>query len=318
MFIGYFPQEWILFLSIGALCAALLGVFLGMRHDVKSFKALAILLTVILSLVVSSIVFDFHYLHKFADSGETYPKPLYGCSDLQKYLEAVPVFRNPSSSTWKDLTEQPECLSGAIATILVSSVLAWSGVFLLCAFFYIALRFGLNRVRTPQKQDVITHNLSTAPSSTDIYQDIPFEYTIASLNGDDQAEGIIDCIFENICIGDNEQPDGWDGHIFREFIIQDFKRDQEQKKTFKEGFKVRGNEAGKKINITWTSFLALKNRAPSEETAKEILEWKAMCAKTSLRTLLGKFVMYYENNGKNPKFFKDVTTIPEKFESELK
>jgi hypothetical protein len=318
MFIGYFPQEWILFLSIGAICAAFLGVIFGIRCDIKSFKGFAILLAVILSLLVSSIAFDFHYFHEFADNGETHPKPLYGCSDLQRYLETVPAFRNPSPSTWKDLIEQSECRSGAIATILVSSILAWSSVFLLFAFFCLVLRFGLNRVCISTTQDLSAPNIPIATPSTAICQEISSEYFIASLDGDKEAEKLIECIFHNICIGDNEQPDGWDGHIFREFIIQDFKRDQLQKKTFKEGFKVKGNEAGKKVNITWTSFLALKNRAPSEETAKEILEWKAMCAKTSPRTLLGKFVMYYEENGKNPEFFKDVISIAEKLKSELK
>ncbi len=320
MFIGYFPQEWILFLNVGAICAALLGVLVGMRHDVKSFKILALLLTVILSLVISSIAFDFHYLHEFADNGETYPKPLYDCSDLQKYLETVSAFRNPSPSTWKDLIEQPECSSGAISTIIVSSVLAWGSVFALFVFFCTVLRLGLNKVSTAfRSQNEQNQNIQDTKIQSliiDAIQDtIPSEYTMASL--DEDAIKLIDCIFRRICVGNNEQPDGWDGHIFREFIIKDFERDQEQKKTFKEGFKAKGNKTGEKVNITWTSFLALKNRALSEEAIKEILEWKAMVAKTSLRTLLGKFVVHYEKKKENLEFFKDVAPIAKKIKSEL-
>lgn len=221
MFIGYFPDEWILFLSIGAFIAALFGLYSGLRHDVKSIKPLFILVTVIFPLIASSIAFDFYYLHTFSDNGETHPKPLYGCSDLEKYLEKIPAFRNPSPSTWKDLIEQPDCRSGAIVTILVSSLLAWSGVFLLFAFFCLMLRFCLIQIRTTAKPDLNIYNNEMPLSNTDIIQDIPSEYTIESLDGDEKAEKLMECLLNNICIGQDQQPDGWDGHIFREFIIQD-------------------------------------------------------------------------------------------------
>lgn len=314
MFIGYFPDEWILFLGIGAICAALFGLLLGMRHDVKSFKALAILLTAILSLIVSSIAFDFHYLHTFSNNGETHPKPLYGCSNLEKYLEKVPVFLNPSPATWKDLTEQSECRSGAIATILVSSLLAWSSVFLLFAFFYIALRFGINRVRTSTTQGVIIHDTAIEPPSIDVYQEIPLEYTLASL--DEDASKLVNCICSHISASKTDQSAGWDGHVFMDFIYN--KLNSEQKEVFKGGLKAKGNEIGKKVNMTWTSFTSLKNRGISSDRTKEILEWNAICTKTPLRTLLEKFVIYYEKNGKNPKFSKDIAPISEKLKSGLK
>jgi hypothetical protein len=314
MFIGYFPQEWILFLSIGAICAALLGVLLGMRHDLKSFKVLTALLAVILSLIASSIAFDFHYLHEFADNGETYPRPLYGCSDLQRYLETVPAFRNPSPSTWKDLVEQSECRSGAIATVLVSSVLVWGNIFLLSVFFCLMLRFGLNRVRTPEKQDVITHNSSTAPPSTDIYQDIPFEYTIASLDKD--AKELVDRICHHISASKSGQLAGWDGYVFLDFVWS--KLNSEQKEVFKGGLKTKGDDTSRKVNMTWTSFTGLKGRGIAPDRTKEILEWNAICTKRPLRTLLEEFVIYYEKKGKNPELFKDIAPISEKLKSGLK
>ena len=103
-------------------------------------------------------------------------------------------------------------------------------------------------------------------------------------------------------------------------MIQGFKSKQnsERKKLFKDGFKVEGEKTGKKVNITWGSFLGLKNRAPSEETTREILEWKAMCDEMPIRTLLGKFIVYYKDNGKSRNFFEEIKSIEEKFKSELK
>ena len=158
-------------------------------------------------------------------------------------------------------------------------------------------------------------------SDTDIIQDIPSEYTIGSLDGDEEAEKLMECLLNNICIGQAQQPDGWDGHIFREFIIQDYKHNEERKNIFKEGFKIKGNEVDKKVNITWTSFNGIKNRAPSRETVIAILEWKARCDKTPLKTLLGKFVAYCGNTNNrlnNPDFFKAAAPITEIFKSELK
>ena len=316
MFIGYFSQEWILFLSIGAICAACLGVLFGMRHDVKSFKIFALLLTVILSLVISSIVFDFHYLHEFSDNEKTYPKPLYGCSDLQKYLETIPAFRNPSPSTWKDLIEQPECSSGAIATIIVSSVLAWGSVFALFVFFCTVLRLGLNKVSTafrPQsKQSQDVQNTEIQSPIIDVTQDtISSEYTAASL--DEDTNELLNCICRHISASKTGQLDGWDGHIYRDFILDDLTSEQE--KRFKTGF--RDGENSERIGIKWNAFQGLKGRGISKKTAIKIFEWKAICINTSLRKLLGKFVVYYEKKGKNPEFFKDVAPIAKKIKSEL-
>lgn len=235
-------------------------------------------------------------------------------------METVPAFRNSSPSTWKDIIEQPECRSGAITTILFSCIIAWSSIFLLFAFLYLVLKLGFNRIRVPVKLGASIQNTEITPPNTDSSQAIPFEYTFASLDGDKDIEKLIKCIIRNICVGGDQQPNGWDGHVFREFIIQGYnpKRNSERKKVFKGGFKVEGEKTGKRVNITWTSFLGLKNRAPSEETTREILEWKAMCDEMPLRTLLGKFIVYYQDNGKNPTFLKEIKSIEEKFKSELK
>ncbi len=310
MFTGYFPQEWILFLSIGAICAALLGVIFGMRRDIKSFKALTILLAVILSLIVSSIAFDFHYLHEFADNGETYPRPLYGCPDLQRYLETIPAFRNPSPSTWKDIIEQPECGFGIIATVLVSSVLAWGSIFLLSVFFYLILRFGLDRIRTSTKQDVSVHNASIMSPSVEICQDIPLEYTVDSLKNNE----LLKQLCQRISTSYRDQETGWDGHIFRDFILDDFI--DSQKQVFKKGFKDGDN--GKKVSFNWGSFQSLTNRGISENFVIEILEWKAECSNISMQKLLEKFNMYYKRKSqKKEEFFKNIATIAEKLKSEL-
>lgn len=230
-------------------------------------------------------------------------------------METIPAFRNPLPSTWKNIIEQPECRSGAITTILFSCTIAWSSIFLLFAFLYLALKFGFNRIRVPVKLGASIQNTEITPPNTDASQAIPFEYTLASLDGDEDAEKLIKCIIRNICVGGDHQPDNWDGHIFREFIIQDFnlKRNSERKKIFKDGFKVEGEKNDKKVNIRWTSFLGLKNRAPSEETTREILEWKALCDEMPLRILLGKFIVYYKAKGKNPNFLKEIKSIEEKF-----
>lgn len=311
MFIGYFPQEWTIFLNIGALCAVLFGVFLGIRSDVKPFKDLVILLVMIFSLLVSSIIFDSHFLHKFADNGETYPKPLYGCPDLQKYLEATPDFRNPLPSTWKEIIEQPECRSGAIATILVSSALAWGSAFLLSVFFCLMLRFGLNRVRTSTTQEVIVTDTLIAPSSTDTHQDISFEYTVDSL---EEYEVWLEHLCDRISTKYRDQKTGWDGHVFRDFILDGFT--DIQKKVFKEGFK--DGENGIKVSFNWGSFQSLTNRGISKEFVIEILGWKAECSKISMRKLLEGFNMYYKRkNKKKEEFFKDVVPIADKLKSEL-
>lgn len=316
MFIGYFPQEWIVFLSIGAICAAFLGVIFGIRCDIKSFKALVILLTVIFSLVISSIAFDFHYLHKFSDNGETYEKPIYGCSNLQRYLETIPDFRNPSPSEWKNHIEQPECRFGAITTIIVSSAFAWSSIFVLFAFFYTVSRFGLNEFLTVfhlhNKQSQNTQNTDIQLSITGVTQDIILsEYAAASL--DDDANKLVNCICHHISASNTGQLDGWDGHVFRDFIFDDLTSEQE--KSFKTGFK--DGENSEKVGIKWNAFQGLKGRGISKKTAIKIFEWKAMCTNTSLRKLLGKFVVYYEKKGRNPEFFKDVAPIAEKIKSEL-
>ncbi len=89
----------------------------------------------------------------------------------------------------------------------------------------------------------------------------------------------------------------------------------EQEKSFKTGFK--DGENSEKVGIKWNAFQGLKGRGISKKTAIKIFEWKAMCTNTSLRKLLGKFVVYYEKKGKNPEFFKDVAPIAEKIKSEL-
>lgn len=356
MFVGYFPQEWLAFLIIGALCAVLFGVLFGIRHEIKSFKSLFVLIAVTFVLIFSSNAFDELYLHNFADNGETHAKPLYGCSKLEEYLETVPEYRNPIPANWKDIIDQPECRTGVITTIFISYLFAWSSVFFLSYFFCVAFRLAKNQLQVSVKQDVEeSRDTKTKPPSTDQSlapvkhnikeskhteieslnadenQDIPSEeYTFASLGED--AETLAKWIFHNICIGDNHQEDGWDGHIFREFIMQDFKYDSEQKTKFKAGFKGEENSANIKVNFTWKSFLGMKNKARSKERIIEILEWKAECARTRLRILLGKFVAHCENeknkyhnsdffnpNIKNiPEFFKDVKSIAEKLKSELK
>ncbi len=344
MFVGYFPQDGLMFLIIGALCTALFGILFGMFREVKSFKGLFVLFLVTIGLIASSVAFDHPYLREFEENGETYPEPLFGCSGLQKHIEERTGTATPLEfNTWESFIKQPECRTGVLATISISYLFAWSSVFFLFYFFSAAFRLVKNQFQAsvkqhveenrdtktkppstvqfqaPVKQDAEEH-CKTEPPNTDENQDIPFEYTYASL--DEDAIALIDCICDQISTKKNNKASpGWDGEIFRNFVLHGFKHYPQREEKFQKGFKEKGEQGGQheKVNYLWSSFSALGSRGLANKTAIRILEWRAACTETPLRTLLGEFIVYYEKNGKNrAEFFENIKPIAEKIKSELK
>lgn len=322
MLVGYFPQEWLGFLIVGAILSVAIGCALAFRLPLTSSKHIAGAIAISLCFGLLSVAFDYYYLHALHTlaSGEysTLAKPITGCQALTNYLSDKASGDPMTYEGWKQAISDGRCGVGSAVTMIISCLLAWCTVTASSYSVMTLIKFALAfATENPQKDVVIADHVSEIEDANE-HENLEEETeNTVSIEAnqptvlpdqhrvDQKTSKLLKDTYKLLVVyGKGEVKKCPIGEMLRDFLWKEL--DLKKNKAFNYDLKISKEPY---IGLTYSSFMAIKDRGTSQDAIFHLFEWASYCKQRSLEGLILEFNDFYKEK-RNKAIYSPPPTPP--------